>query len=226
MSRNRQPAGTSVGGQWAPGASGEVEDALDEHEAEQAQEWAEKYPDPSTGVGRLVGDNEACEVADNALTRRRASAAFDAELTRAVGEVGKRHPDAVSVGVRTDYERAVITGEYTDTLGKTQRLDDQSINDLQGVYDSDPISGYKITAEPGVYEKNDRDDYSIDVLGIRDGLRGTSVREFTDDDEPGLPGGSRAATAFMVTEKYGEETAHYVDGGKVWHDRLLREERR
>lgn len=29
MSTNRQPAGTSVGGQWAPGASGEVDDILD-----------------------------------------------------------------------------------------------------------------------------------------------------------------------------------------------------
>lgn len=29
MNTNRQPAGTSVGGQWAPGASGEVEDSLD-----------------------------------------------------------------------------------------------------------------------------------------------------------------------------------------------------
>ena len=29
MNTNRQPAGTSVGGQWAPGASGEVDDSLD-----------------------------------------------------------------------------------------------------------------------------------------------------------------------------------------------------
>ena len=29
MNTNRQPAGTSVGGQWAPGSSGEVEDSLD-----------------------------------------------------------------------------------------------------------------------------------------------------------------------------------------------------
>src|SRR5699024_2791622 len=29
MNTNRQPAGTSIGGQWAPGAAGEVEDALD-----------------------------------------------------------------------------------------------------------------------------------------------------------------------------------------------------
>ena len=29
MSTNRQPAGTSVGGQWAPGSAGEVEDSLD-----------------------------------------------------------------------------------------------------------------------------------------------------------------------------------------------------
>jgi len=29
MNTNRQPAGTSIGGQWAPGAAGEVEDSLD-----------------------------------------------------------------------------------------------------------------------------------------------------------------------------------------------------
>lgn len=28
MNRNRQPAGTSVGGQWAPGSAGEIDDSL------------------------------------------------------------------------------------------------------------------------------------------------------------------------------------------------------
>ena len=223
MSTNRQPAGTSIGGQWAPGAAAEVEDGLDDIdrvEEEQARAWSQKYPDHTVGVGRLVGDNEACAVAEDAIARKEASDAFNADFSRAIRGIGHRHPDAQSVSVKTDYSRAVVTGDYTDAGGKTRRLSDDHVGELQQVYDSDPISGYKIVAEDGVYSKDDRDSYEVDVGGVVGGSRDTSTRLFNAHDEKRIAGGQRAASSFMVTSRSGEDTFHYVSGGKVWWDRL------
>jgi len=284
MTTNRQPAGTSIGGQWAPGASGEVDDALDddfltrdhgvvddlldestdsdaldiisgartdargadlsgakgqlhgyldhtsegpgrdEANAALTKLYAAEYQNPTVGIGRLVGDNEACQVADDALARRQKSDEFNAGLTDSVRSIAERHPDAVSASVEIDYSRAVVTGEYTDTLGKTQQLDEASARDLQEVYDSDPISGYKITSEPGVYEKNGRDDYSLDISGVAGGSRQTSTRPFDEADARRV-GGGRAESGFMVTStKDGDEMFHYISGGSVWHDKFPRKD--
>lgn len=126
MTDNRHPAGTSLGGRWAPGSAAEVEmpvrddpsvldanvdeilDDVDDdaaamdardvlqgyyiapgsdlhlareklHEAADAgltprvesevndaltRLYAAEYPDDTTGIGRLVGDNDACRVAE------------------------------------------------------------------------------------------------------------------------------------------------------------------
>ena len=223
MSVNRQPAGTSVGGQWAPGSAGEVEDGLDDIdqvEAEQTHAWSQKYPDATVGVGRLVGDNEGCAVAEDTISRREASDAFNADFSRAIRGVSHQHPEAESVSVNTDYSRAVVTGDYTNAGGKTRRLDSASVSELQQVYDSDPISGYKIVAEDGVYSKNDRDSYEVDVGGVAGGSKDTSTRLFNASDEKRLVGSQRASSAFMVTSRNGEDMFHYVSGGKVWWDRL------
>lgn len=229
MNPNRHPAGTSAGGKFAPGASGEVEDSLDpdspEAEAQaETRAWGQKYPDRSVGIGRLVGDNEACQVAEDTLARRKKSDEFNAGLTDSVRSIAKRHPDAVSASVNTDYSRAVVTGEYTDTLGKTRQLDEASVRDLQEVYDSDPISGYKITSAPGVYEKNGRDDHSLDISGVAGGSRETSTRPFDEADAKRV-GGGRAESGFMVTStKDGDEMFHYISGGSVWHDKFPRKD--
>ena len=66
MNTNRQPQGTSVGGQFAPGTSGEVEDdALDLNEptfsdyATYDDEGCLRHPDPDSLVSSLQAEAEA-----------------------------------------------------------------------------------------------------------------------------------------------------------------------
>lgn len=68
MSDNRHPAGTSVGGQWAPGAAGEVDDMLDETfdtpiatESESALQATTPIRESGRDVGR-VGPGEVVSV--------------------------------------------------------------------------------------------------------------------------------------------------------------------
>src|SRR5699024_2640433 len=174
-------------------------------------------------IGRLVGDNEAGEVADDALARRQKSDEFNAGLTDSVRSIAERHPDAVSASVEIDYSRAVVTGEYTDTLGKTQQLDEASARDLQEVYDSDPISGYKITSEPGVYEKNGRDDYSLDISGVAGGSRQTSTRPFDEADARRVGGGGAESGLMVTSTTEADEVCHHISGGIAWEAEVARE---
>lgn len=50
MSINRQPAGTSIGGQWAPGAASEIEDSLDLDDAFDDTASGHQYGDIDLGV--------------------------------------------------------------------------------------------------------------------------------------------------------------------------------
>lgn len=58
MSTNRQPAGTSVGGQWAPGAAGEVDDSLDvADDRPEAEEFLDSAPTvPMTVTHEMYDD--------------------------------------------------------------------------------------------------------------------------------------------------------------------------
>lgn len=57
MSDNRHPAGTSIGGQWAPSAAGEVDDMLDETFDQPVTESRTEFRDAGTDVGRVeVGE--------------------------------------------------------------------------------------------------------------------------------------------------------------------------
>ena len=126
MNTNRQPAGTSVGGQWAPGAAGEVDDSLDvESEGGRHTEIGELAIDNTRGMAVYTGQNSSYGYV------RMADGTFKRECPRCAGRGRMAEYQNVHGGVcfkcgdsRVDDSAGVIGG-VADIKADAKKRDDR-----------------------------------------------------------------------------------------------------
>ena len=187
---NRHPAGTSVGGQWAPGAAGEVDDSLDvESEGGRHTEIGELAIDNTRGTAVYTGQNSSYGYV------RMADGTFKRECPRCAGRGRMAEYQNVHGGVcfkcgdsRVD-DSAGIIGGVADIKEDAKKRDDRrgayldrkererisGLNEREEQF-NDFMSATPARAQAWAEAENDPK-LKEDLIGIRNSVRVPGKRE-------------------------------------------------
>lgn len=272
MSVSRQPAGTSVGGQWAPGAASEVEDSLDadflvrdhgvvddlldestdsdalgiisgarpnargadlsgakgqlhgyldhtsegpgrdEANAALTKLYAAEHPNPTIGIGRLVGDNRACRAAESELRVQQNASRAQNILAVSTSRLGDSYPDMSGLIIDDEEGSPTVTGEYVGADGEMSGfLNSDDLGDVRRAYDVDAGGNLRPQRSTShLYTHRSAQTYVLDVE--QSSAAFTSVDSFRHQDAEAVGDEAVAARAFAIrNEGGGRRTALYVD---------------
>ena len=273
MSVSRQPAGTSVGGQWAPGAASEVEDSLDadflvrdhgvvddlldestdsdalgiisgarpnargvdlsgakgqlhgyldhtsegpgrdEAEAALTKLYAAEHPNPTIGIGRLVGDSSACRAAEAELLVQQETSRAQNMLAVSTSRMSEDYADLSGVVIDAeDPDDIIVTGEYVGSDGSASGyLNSADMTSLYRAYGADThrrLTPQAATADLYTHQGGQR--YALDVG--RSSMAYSSIGGFRHQDADAVGDEAIAARAFAIRHDGGDRrTALYVD---------------
>ena len=273
MNDNRHPAGTSIGGQWAPGSSGEVDDALDDdgytpgqgiaeslldesfdkpaldiisgarHDANGEdlslakhqlhsyvdnsrpgpnrseanialnKLYAAEYLNRSVGIGRLVGNNEACRAAERELSVQQDTSRAQNMLAASTSRLRGNYPDMAGVVIDAeDSDDVRVTGEYVGADGEVSGyLDSDDMMRINRAYAADAhrkLTPSRSTAD--LYAHRSGQTYVLDVDRSSEGY--SSIAGFHEKDAGAIDNQRVAEGAFAIRHDRGDQrTVLFVD---------------
>ena len=177
------------------------------------------HPDPQVGIGRLVGNNDACRSAEAYVDRRHRSVDRHNRIVGMSRQLREHHPDAHAVRINDTWGRDITASKFYETEGGLLRK--LSPKARKGLDES--LSEAKIDARfvnrSGVRAfdlSSDEKSAVINVKGMAEREK-TSTRPFTAADAASEGDYESVRNSFEVSD--GDR--HYVEhDGSIWSKRM------